>query len=188
MTNARAGVFTVAAGPGRAWDRRLLSAPLDRPNQSNAERRGGRRPARGRCSAGPPWLRAPGLPAGESAPAPAGRCPLSRRGRGPGCSAPPGCLGAPWAAARAAMTDFGEEQRNELEALESIYPDSFTGDFGGRVPAAALGWGGMGRSRRPRPRGPRWRWGQRGHSLLRFFSPRVQALASDSAAVAPLVA
>lgn len=32
------------------------------------------------------------------------------------------------------MTDYGEEQRNELEALESIYPDSFTGDFGG--------WGG----------------------------------------------
>lgn len=30
------------------------------------------------------------------------------------------------------MTDYGEEQRNELEALESIYPDSFTGDFGGR--------------------------------------------------------
>uniref|UniRef100_W5NKJ3 RWD domain-containing protein 1 n=1 Tax=Lepisosteus oculatus TaxID=7918 RepID=W5NKJ3_LEPOC len=25
------------------------------------------------------------------------------------------------------MTDYGEEQRNELEALESIYPDSFTG-------------------------------------------------------------
>ncbi|XP_043919421.1 RWD domain-containing protein 1 [Protopterus annectens] len=24
------------------------------------------------------------------------------------------------------MTDYGEEQRNELEALESIYPDSFT--------------------------------------------------------------
>lgn len=41
------------------------------------------------------------------------------------------------------MTDYGEEQRNELEALESIYPDSFTGDFGwrprpggGRGPAA----------------------------------------------------
>lgn len=25
------------------------------------------------------------------------------------------------------MTDYGEEQRNELEAIESIYPDSFTG-------------------------------------------------------------
>lgn len=37
-----------------------------------------------------------------------------------------------WAATRATMTDYGEEQRNELEALESIYPDSFTGDFGGR--------------------------------------------------------
>lgn len=58
------------------------------------------------------------------------------------------------------MTDYGEEQRNELEALESIYPDSFTGDFRGRVPAAVPGWGGMGRSRRrrrrPRPPGPRW--------------------------------
>lgn len=37
------------------------------------------------------------------------------------------------------MTDYGEEQRNELEALESIYPDSFTGDFGGWV-------GGRGRA------------------------------------------
>lgn len=26
------------------------------------------------------------------------------------------------------MTDYSEEQRNELEALESIYPDSFTGE------------------------------------------------------------
>lgn len=25
------------------------------------------------------------------------------------------------------MTDYGEEQKNELEAIESIYPDSFTG-------------------------------------------------------------
>lgn len=25
------------------------------------------------------------------------------------------------------MTDYGEEQRNELEAIESIYPDSYTG-------------------------------------------------------------
>ena len=24
------------------------------------------------------------------------------------------------------MTDYGKEQRNELEALEAIYPDSFT--------------------------------------------------------------
>lgn len=60
------------------------------------------------------------------------------------------------------MTDYGEEQRNELEALESIYPDSFTGDFRGRVPAAVPGWGGMGRSRRPRPPGPRRRTGRRG--------------------------
>ena len=51
---------------------------------------------------------------------------LSRRGWGPGCGTPPGYLGDPWAAARAAMTDYYKEQRNELEALESIYPDSFT--------------------------------------------------------------
>lgn len=25
------------------------------------------------------------------------------------------------------MTDYAEEQKNELEAIESIYPDSFTG-------------------------------------------------------------
>lgn len=25
------------------------------------------------------------------------------------------------------MTDYAEEQRNELEAIESIYPDSYTG-------------------------------------------------------------
>lgn len=29
---------------------------------------------------------------------------------------------------QAMMTDYSEEQRNELEALESIYPDSFTGE------------------------------------------------------------
>lgn len=75
----------------------------------------------------PAWrLWAAGLPAGDSAPAPARRCPLYRRRRGPGCGAPPGCLRDPWAAARTTMTDYGEEQRNELEALESIYPDSFT--------------------------------------------------------------
>lgn len=41
------------------------------------------------------------------------------------------------------MTDYGEEQRNELEALESIYPDSFTG---GASAAAARQppWGGVG--------------------------------------------
>lgn len=29
---------------------------------------------------------------------------------------------------RRAMTDYSEEQRNEVEALQSIYPDSFTGE------------------------------------------------------------
>lgn len=58
------------------------------------------------------------------------------------------------------MTDYGEEQRNELEALESIYPDSFTGDFRDCGPGAAPGWSGMGRS--PRPPGRGWRRGQRG--------------------------
>lgn len=31
------------------------------------------------------------------------------------------------------MTDYREEQRNELEALESIYADSFTGEPGPRA-------------------------------------------------------
>lgn len=31
------------------------------------------------------------------------------------------------------MTDYGEEQRNELEAIESIYPDSFTGKIERKV-------------------------------------------------------
>lgn len=39
------------------------------------------------------------------------------------------------------MTDYGEEQRNELEALESIYPDSFTG---GTAAARQPPWGGVG--------------------------------------------
>lgn len=38
------------------------------------------------------------------------------------------------------MTDYGEEQRNELEALESIYPDSFTGETAaGPAPSSAAG-------------------------------------------------
>lgn len=31
------------------------------------------------------------------------------------------------------MTDYGEEQKNELEAIESIYPDSFTGEIKGEL-------------------------------------------------------
>lgn len=37
------------------------------------------------------------------------------------------------------MTDYSEEQRNELEALESIYPDSFTGDVRGPWPPPPVG-------------------------------------------------
>lgn len=37
-------------------------------------------------------------------------------------------VGAAHGRRRATMTDYSEEQRNELEALESIYPDSFTGE------------------------------------------------------------
>lgn len=44
------------------------------------------------------------------------------------------------------MTDYSEEQRNELEALESIYPDSFTGE---RAAGPAPGWAGPA-GRRPR--------------------------------------
>ena len=29
------------------------------------------------------------------------------------------------------MTDYAEEQRNEIEALESIYPDEIEGNLGG---------------------------------------------------------
>lgn len=52
------------------------------------------------------------------------------------------------------MTDYSEEQRNELEALESIYPDSFTGEQRrGPSLAAPRGrgepvWGRDGRPRR----------------------------------------
>ncbi|EHB12247.1 RWD domain-containing protein 1 [Heterocephalus glaber] len=62
------------------------------------------RAARGCGSAGRAWLEASGL----------------------GCGALPERRRAPGAAARAVMTDYSEEQRKELEALESIYPDSFT--------------------------------------------------------------
>ena len=30
------------------------------------------------------------------------------------------------------MTDYAEEQRNEIEALESIYPDEIEGNLGGQ--------------------------------------------------------
>lgn len=61
------------------------------------------------------------------------------------------------------MTDYGEEQRNELEALESIYPDSFTGDFSQREPRG----GRAGAAGAP---GPPWLgWGRDG---LRVRSPR----------------
>ncbi|XP_029080173.1 RWD domain-containing protein 1 isoform X1 [Monodon monoceros] len=105
---------------------RGTGGPQARPNESNAELGSRRRQALGCGSAGLAWLWASGLSAGDSAPAPALQLPALPARRGPGCRAPPGCLGDPWAAARAAMTDYGEEQRNELEALESIYPDSFT--------------------------------------------------------------
>lgn len=36
------------------------------------------------------------------------------------------------------MTDYGEEQRNELEAIESIYPDSFTGNIDSKVDVLCL--------------------------------------------------
>lgn len=38
------------------------------------------------------------------------------------------------------MTDYAEEQSNELEALESIYPDSFTGvDLRGSLFSGLMG-------------------------------------------------
>lgn len=89
--------------------------------------RAARRDGLFRCRPGQAWGQA----------FPSGLCACARPaagGRRVRCSLPPGCRADARAAARATMTDYGEEQRNELEALESIYPDSFTGDFGG--------WGG----------------------------------------------
>lgn len=50
-------------------------SPAARPNESNAELGSSRRPLRGGCSAGLAWLWTPGLPDGDSAPAPAGALP-----------------------------------------------------------------------------------------------------------------
>lgn len=50
-------------------------SPAASPNESNAELGSSRRPLRGGCSAGLAWLWTPGLPAGDSAPAPAGALP-----------------------------------------------------------------------------------------------------------------
>lgn len=147
------------AGVGQA----ATQCPPARPNESNAELGSRRRPARADCSAGPAWLWAPGLAARDSAPAPARPLPALQARPRSRLQHAAGCLRDPWAAARVTMTDYGEEQRNELEALESIYPDSFTGDFRGRRPAATLGWSGIGRSRHgPRHSGLRWRRGQQG--------------------------
>lgn len=66
------------------------------------------------------------------------------------------------------MTDYGEEQRNELEALEAIYPDSFTGRTcaaadlqpprvewdGPELPRPSAGQDGEGDSEAARPRHP----------------------------------
>lgn len=158
-----------------------------RPNESNAELGSRRRQALGCGSAGLAWLWASGLSAGDSAPAPARQLPALPARRGPGCRAPPGCLGDPWAAARAAMTDYGEEQRNELEALESIYPDSFTGDLRGGGPAATRG--GVGPAATATALGIPGQDGEgNGEAVwpprpLLYFSSRVQASTSNSTAV-----
>lgn len=64
-------------GPAASQSPAVQAERVERGTREQAE------PARGRCSAGPAWLWAPGLPAGDSALALAGRCVLSRRGRGP---------------------------------------------------------------------------------------------------------
>lgn len=166
---------------------RGTGGPPARPDESNAELGSRRRQALGCGSAGLAWLWASGLSAGDSAPAPARQLPALPVRRGPGCRAPPGCLGDPWAAARAAMTDYGEEQRNELEALESIYPDSFTGDLRGRGPAATRG--GVGPAATATALGILGQDGEgNGEAVwpprpLLCFSSRVQASTSNSTAV-----
>lgn len=82
------------------------------------------------------------------------------------------------------MTDYGEEQRNELEALESIYPDSFTGEpRGRRSQPPGVQWDGL---ELPPPIASRpWRrrhseaaWPPARRSLLKF-PQRVQAVRSN---------
>lgn len=76
------------------------------------------------------------------------------------------------------MTDYGEEQRNELEALESIYPDSFTGDLRSCGPRAARGRRGTGRS--PRPPGRGWRMEDGGRRRRGRVATSPAALSSPS--------
>ena len=38
-----------------------------------------------------------------------------------------------WHISQSPMTDYNEEQKNEIEALESIYPDEFVGELGPHV-------------------------------------------------------
>ena len=92
------------------------------------------------------------------------------------------------------MTDYSEEQRNELEALESIYPDSFTGDSRRQhCSRPGMEWDGP---ELPLPSASRASMekgtvGSRGHlarqSFLKFFSPCVQAFVNNSTAVVALL-
>lgn len=82
------------------------------------------------------------------------------------------------------MTDYGEEQRNELEALESIYPDSFTGEpRGRRSQPPGVQWDGLEppppiASRPRRRRHSEAAWPPARRSLLKF-PQRVQAVRSN---------
>lgn len=110
-----------------AASRQRIGGRHSRRDQSNSDA-GIRRPAEPGlffCQPSQAWLQA----------FPPGLCACARPaagGRGVRCSLPTRYRADAWVATWATMTDYGEEQRNELEALESIYPDSFTGDFGGR--------------------------------------------------------
>lgn len=98
------------------------------------------------------------------------------------------------------MTDYSEEQRNELEALESIYPDSFTGAGPRRGRAgsrrAAGGAGGRGGAA-ARPAGGRaarlgWVLGMlagfpRAGKARRSMAPVARAVGTAPAAFGALV-
>lgn len=137
----RAQLQALASLPERPTGCRHAPANPERPwagNESAARIPGTTSRTPTEASGGPPrravsLQTGPGLGPGLSIRTLRVRPSGSRR---PPCprSVPSGCRADARAAARATMTDYGEEQRNELEALESIYPDSFTGDFGG--------WGG----------------------------------------------
>lgn len=111
MANARPGVSPSQQVPSG----RGTVSPTARPDESNVELERTDEGRRGAVDQQARLVVGPEPSAWDSAPAPARPLPaLPARPRS-GCSTPPGSLGDPWAAARAAMTDYGEEQHRRLE-------------------------------------------------------------------------